>query len=115
MDYETLIENIDKDVEDLEQLRTTTTTRRIPSLTRKFRFKNQMRLIKTIGKVEERLEALDPYEYSIFDLDSARQQLGYARQEANRKLTEMDLSFVGKSRRLVFIQIECHTFLVNNK
>ncbi|KAL6197896.1 hypothetical protein ACLB2K_024394 [Fragaria x ananassa] len=43
-----------------------------------FRLENQVRLIKTIGEMEKALKALDPNKFSIFNLDLARQQLGYA-------------------------------------
>ncbi|KAM5588765.1 stigma-specific STIG1-like protein 1 [Rosa sericea] len=63
----------------------------VASTFRKTRFVNQVLLIKRIGEVEEGLKAMDPNEYSFSNLASARQELKYARRDAQRKMTEMEL------------------------
>lgn len=64
---------------------------RITSTFRKTRLVNQVLLIKRIDEVEEGLKAMDPNEYSFSNLALARQQLKYARLDAQRKLTEIEL------------------------
>ncbi|XP_062013544.1 uncharacterized protein LOC133729936 [Rosa rugosa] len=63
----------------------------IASTFRKTRFVNQVLLIKRIEEVEEGLKAMDPNDYSFSNLASARQELKYARRDAQRKMTEMEL------------------------
>ncbi|KAL6227554.1 hypothetical protein ACLB2K_001511 [Fragaria x ananassa] len=135
--YETISKNLDKDVEDLEQLRATplisdcniwdqeihllkdkrdvmnsvkNILHEVEQLDeamrghineiRQFHVENQVRLIKTIGEVEKQLKAFDPNdEFNILQSDSARQQLGYTRQKAIRKMSEVmrELGFWGKA------------------
>ncbi|KAL6200938.1 hypothetical protein ACLB2K_024653 [Fragaria x ananassa] len=119
--YETLTKNLDKDLEDLEQLiaycniwenqklfllkdvqdimsllkNLEDELERVKGMRRRKGYtiivslRVSVRLIKTIGEMEKAPKALDPNKFSIFNSDIARQQLGYARQEANRKLSEM--------------------------